>query len=630
MRLESAPRAPTPGARQRPLEGGRSGGDPHRMRLSIATLGQEARRTFARFPAVLLCGLGAAWLAIDLVNDNNPNDGSVRTMLVLILGIPLFLALRLLLEKPPWRGPGSPSRTVSIAVVLGGFALLAAYRWALGRGEGEAAFLRYLQVTFAAELFVAIAAFLGRGEANGFWQFNRRLFLRFFLSGIYAAVFFGGLAAAILAVDRLFDVKVNNVIYPRLWFFTVLVFLPWHFLAGVPRDLAALEADSEHPKGLRLFTQYLLLPLVVLYLAILYAYTAKIVLTRTWPQGWVGWLVSAASIFGVLTILLLQPGRPESEHRWADRFARAYFAAIIPLLGLLFAALGKRVGQYGVTEKRYWLFVLGAWLCGIALFMLFGRAHTLKAIPATLALVAIVTSFGPWGAYAVSLRSQSARLTALLSRHGLLANGTLLRATTEVPHQDVREISASVDYLASTHGGRSLRRWSDLKGGGISRALFAGGDDNACRNLFLDQMGLTYVPPWDVDTPEVQYYAANSDGGRDVSGYERIYDCYFMRSAPGSTYPRHWGRFDDRGSAVEILDGSAVLLTMPLQPLFDRLEALPVNSAGTVPPADLCVAGASEALRARACFVSLTLGRDDPAGRAASTGNGYILIDEHP
>jgi len=96
----------------------------------------------------------------------------------------------------------------------------------------------------------------------------------------------------------------------------------------------------------------------------------------------------------------------------------------------------------------------------LALFMLFGRSRSLKAIPATLALVAVVTSFGPWGAYAVSRRSQSARLTALLERQGLLAGGKVAHAAKDVAPEQVREISASVDYLATTHGGRSLRRWS--------------------------------------------------------------------------------------------------------------------------------------------------------------------------
>jgi len=581
---------------------------------------------------VLLCGLGAAWLAIDLINDKpNPPDGSVRTLLVLILGIPFFLALQLLLEKPPWRSPGPSSRAVAIAAVLAGFALLAAYRWALGQPAGESTFLRYLQLTLAVDVFIAIAPFVGRGEVNGFWQFNRRLFLRFFLSGIYAAVFFGGVAAAILAVDRLFDVKVNALIYPRLWFFTVFVFFPWHFLAGVPRDLSALDADVQHPKALRLFTQYLLLPLVVLYLLILYAYTAKIMLTRTWPLGWVGWLVSAASIFGVLTVLLLQPGRPESEHRWTDRFARLYFAAIVPLLGLLFAALGKRVGQYGVTERRYWLFVLGAWLCGIALFMLFGRSRTLKAIPATLALVALFTSFGPWGAYAVSRRSQSARLTALLARQGLLADGKLAHASNDIPPGQVREISASVDYLATTHGGRSLGRWSDLKGGGRGGGrIFDGDDDRACRNLFMEEMGLTWVGPWDIASKQEEYHT-RTDIGRDVAGYERSFDCYFLPGARGGQSPHTWGRFDDRGGAVEILDGAALVLTLPLQPLFDRLAAVPLNSDRTLPAPDLCVEGASAALRARACFTTLTIeAKTGSGGQAALAGNGYILIDQHP
>ncbi|HEV8200850.1 MAG TPA: hypothetical protein VGS03_12580, partial [Candidatus Polarisedimenticolia bacterium] len=117
---------------------------------SIATLVQEARRTFTRFPAVILCGLGAAWIAIDLVRDKaHPPDAAVRSLLVLILGIPLFLGMRLLLEKPPWRAAGPPTRVLSIAAVLGGVAILAAYRWALGRGAGESAFLRYLQVMLA-------------------------------------------------------------------------------------------------------------------------------------------------------------------------------------------------------------------------------------------------------------------------------------------------------------------------------------------------------------------------------------------------------------------------------------------------------------------------------------------------
>src|SRR5206468_13092632 len=108
-----------------------------------------------------------------------------------------------------------------------GAALLLFYWWVLGGDPGNARYLRYFQISLALHLAVALAPFLGRGEINGFWQFNRRLFLRFILSAIYAAVFFGGLALALAAVNNLFNAKIDEKIYPRLWLFTVFVFQTW-------------------------------------------------------------------------------------------------------------------------------------------------------------------------------------------------------------------------------------------------------------------------------------------------------------------------------------------------------------------------------------------------------------------
>ena len=596
------------------------------MRLaSIGSIGREAKATFLRFPAVLVSGALAAAVLIHHFNDRDGGERWIQRVMVLALAIPFFFALRLVQEKPPWGRP--LSRAAVWGTFLGGAALLVLYRHWLRLETGDAAWLRYFQLTLAVDLAVAIAPFLGRGETNGFWQFNRRLFQRFFLSGIYAAVFFGGLALAILAVDHLFDVKVNSSLYPRLWFFTVFVFLPWHFLAGVPRDLAALEDDREHPKALRIFSQSLLVPLVALYLAILSVYTAKILLTRQWPQGWVGWLVSFASVFGVLTILLLQPGRGDPERRWVDRFARGFYAGILPLLGLLFAALGKRVGQYGVTERRYWLFLLGAWLVGIALFMLFRRGASIKAIPATLALLALATSFGPWGAYRVSLRSQSRRLEALLTRHGLLAGGHLQPSTGVVPRESVKEISAVADYLVSYHGPGPLDRLMQEPAPPGQAKLWK--DGQGIRDAFMNEMKLTYLQPWeDEASPGTDSYHT-ADDGRDVAGYERLYDCYFMRKTDDMPTTRFWCRFDERGRAAEVVRGTDVVLAIPLAPLLERLAAASPG-AMAFPADNLCLEGRSERLRGRICFQSLNTRNDDSGARAAWTANGYVLLDEHP
>ena len=593
---------------------------------SIAALWQDTKSTFLRFPAVIVSGVLAAAVSIHHFNDRDGGEGPMRHVMVLALAIPLFFALRLFQEKPPWGRP--LSRAAVWGGVVAGVALLLLYRRWLDHETGDAGFLRYAQLTLAVDLAVAIAPFLGRGETNGFWQFNRRLFLRFFFSGLYAAVFFGGLALAILAVDHLFDVKVNPSLYPRLWFFSVFVFLPWHFLAGVPRDLTALDLDREHPKGLRIFSQYMLVPLVTLYVLILYAYMAKILVSRQWPQGWVGWLVSFASVFGVLTILLLQPGRGEREHRWIDRFARGFDAAILPLLGLLFAALGKRVGQYGVTERRYWLFILGAWLVGVALFMLFRRAPSIKVIPATLAVLALATSFGPWGTFQVSLRSQGRRLEALLARHGLLAAGKLRPSADRVPPDDVKEISAIVDYLASSHGPAPLDRLMREPAPPGHAKPWKDGQD--IRDALMNEMKLAYLRPWEQEaSPDTNSYHTQ-DTARDVAGYELLYDCYFMRDTPTGATSRHWCRLDEHGRAVEVLTGEVVLLRIPVAPLLERLASLAPQGGGVVPAADLCLMGGDERLRAKACFLTLNTRNDDAGARAAWTGNGYLLIDEHP
>jgi hypothetical protein len=500
---------------------------------SIASLLGAARRIFLRFPATLLSAMLAAAVAIHIYDKYPVPDRSTHLLMVAALGIPLFTALRLFWEKSPWGRPLS----YSWLPMAGGAAALFLYWTLLNHDPGSVRYLRYFQISLAVHLAVALAPFLGRGETNGFWQFNRRLFLRSFLSAIYAAVFFGGLALALLAVDNLFDVKVNEKIYPRLWMFTVFVFQTWHFLGGVPSNLAELDRDREHPKALQIFSQYMLVPLVVLYVGILYAYMGKILLTRQWPQGWVGWLVSYAAIFGVLTLLLLHPGRQERENRWMEVFGRAFYVAVLPLLGLLFAALGKRIGQYGMTEKRYFLVVLGVWLGGIALYMLLSAAKDIKIIPATLGMTALLTCCGPWGAYGVSLRSQSRRLESLLTKHGLLADGRIVASAkpVAVPQDDLKEISAAVDYLVENHGAVRLNRWGKKdwaemasKGNRWERTSLISG-------YFLAAMGLEYLPPWG-RTRSYAHYTAREDE-MDIAGFELLVRpdfncCESDRSAP--------------------------------------------------------------------------------------------------
>ena len=87
--------------------------------------------------------------------------------------------------------------------------------------------------------------YLAVSEPNGFWQYNRSLFLRFCLAALYSGVLYVGLVVALFAINQLFKAQIASVVYARLWLTISFVFNTWFFLAGVPRDLPALEEHRE-------------------------------------------------------------------------------------------------------------------------------------------------------------------------------------------------------------------------------------------------------------------------------------------------------------------------------------------------------------------------------------------------
>lgn len=213
-----------------------------------------------------------------------------------------------------------------------------------------------------AHLFAAYAPFISAGSVDQFWEYNKTIFLRFLLSGIYTGFLYVGLSVALIALDVLLGFDIDERTYLSMFFILAGIFNTWFFLAGVP-DAKTIQTHSiDYPKGLRVFVQFVLIPLVTAYILILYAYLAKILIEWELPNGWVTYLVLSFSIVGILALLLLHPVKEDSDKQWIKWFSTGYYRALIPLVVLLLFRFGCELMITGLPLTDL---LLQPWGCGL-------------------------------------------------------------------------------------------------------------------------------------------------------------------------------------------------------------------------------------------------------------------------
>ena len=98
------------------------------------------------------------------------------------------------------------------------------------------------------------------------------LFINIFLTAIFTGVLTGGVELAIVAVDQLFDFNFSDKIYLRVFYLLAIFGSSLIFLLFNEKGLEYLEKEGTYPVVLKFFTQYILIPLLIIYVVILYLY----------------------------------------------------------------------------------------------------------------------------------------------------------------------------------------------------------------------------------------------------------------------------------------------------------------------------------------------------------------------
>ncbi len=421
---------------------------------SIKILEQEFIRTFKRFPLALLCSILATYVCCSFISNNKfaTENVMIHLLMTFYLGMISFVSITLFFNRYTIR---ETTQWIINLLIVG---LMIVYFKMLPDEEiSLQVTAQFFILTLAAHLSVAFSPYLVTLEINGFWQYNKTLFLRFITSSLYSIVLYVGLALAFLAIDNLFDVNIPDKTYGYLACLIGVVFNTWFFLAGIPVNIQQLQINQDYPKGLRVFTQFVLLPLVTIYLVILYTYTAKILLTMHWPHGWVSYLVIGFSTAGILALLLVWPLREDENHKWISNYTKGFFMALFPLIVLLCFAIGRRVVEYGITENRYFIIALAIWLFANAIYFLVSKRKNIKVIPMSLFVVALLSGFGPINGFSISKRSQLNRLEKILVKNNILENGKVKRSKNKTFIDDQIAISSIIYYMTIAHSYKDLQ-----------------------------------------------------------------------------------------------------------------------------------------------------------------------------
>ena len=408
-----------------------------------------------QYPLVIFFALALGTQCIGLVHyeESDLFHEAMRWRLAQGMGISLFFALHTVCRYR------NLSRPLTAGILLAGIGLL----YLIGQhfnnqfnsaGE-ESIAIEIFAYALASHLLVAFLPFFRKNTLNGFWQYNKSLFLRAFTTILYTGVLFAGLSGAIAAIQELFDIEFTGKIFAYLWFVMAFPVSALIFCAGVPKaeDIDALESSDDLPSGLRLFVQFVLLPLVVVYLCILYAYMGKIILSWTLPQGWVTILIMAFSVVGMLAMLLVHPFQQLTEHAWIKVITKNYYRSLLPLLVLQYVAIFTRISDYGFTSARWAVVAITVWLTFITVYKVFFKGKNIILIPSTLFIVAILFLIGPLSHKSISVWSQTAKINRLVKTLNLIdAKGKLkvykANATTD---SLMGELYSASRYLNRNH-----------------------------------------------------------------------------------------------------------------------------------------------------------------------------------
>jgi hypothetical protein len=571
---------------------------------SLSEITGKAQNAFKRFPLTLIWAIFGTFFCIYLIEYSSRDffDDHFNAILTLIVGISWLIGTQFFIEQLE-----NPKKWQWLKLVV--LALLGLLYWYLPTiqhyDDTPVLIFRFFLYFIAGHLFVLFAPFLLKWDKNAYWNYLKNIGTAILRSLFYSGILYLGLVLALAAIDALFDVTIKGKRYGQLFIFCLGTVNTFVYLSDFPKNIFQ-NKTIYFQKALEVLVKYILIPLVLLYLVILYAYSAKIVIQWELPKGWVSYLVIALSFLGYTIQVIINPIQKDLKSWTITKFHPWFYYLLIPLNVLLFVAIIRRITDYGITENRYFVFLIAVWNVGIILYLLLSRKKALKVLPISLFIIAILSSIGFWSAFNVSKNSQINQFSKLFA--------TVKNNDITATQDELDRLKSILDYLEERKKVSSLDKITKLNLEGFRDSIV----DDYRSYGYLDQNKIWDSLAIKLDSTSLaknlndyQYYNLYSSWENahftSVSGFDNFaYLDFYSYSQNKISLDSLVARFESKSQKILISskkDGE-IKLEFSLIPRFNDLKKYG-NNLSKASENDITIEANSESLSGKLVFIEL-------------------------
>lgn len=398
-----------------------------------------------RFPITLIIALITAITLIyyNHINSFTPNETRElvkRFAMTFSLGIPVSLCIKMIFERKPQLSIIGKT----IFYIIG--CIILAYFYYLSGKEETIYIINYIAFTIIFyAVFTVIPYFHTR---NNYDLYVIKLFTNFFITYLYSLILYGGLSSIIFAIDKLFNMNINGDIYVDILILVGCIFALVYFLSSVPKYEDEINVSS-YSKILSILIVYILTPIIAVYLIVMYSFFIKIIITGEWPRNLICHLVLWYSLISSWIIFFLHPLK--RENKFAENFVSWFPRFIIPIIIMMFIAIGIRIYDYGITELRYLVIIGGIWVFINMFYLSFVKNENILVMTLLIIIFSTISIIGPFSVYGLSIHSQNIRFKNILERNDMLSNGNIIKTSNKINEKDIRDLTSIMNYFNNNH-----------------------------------------------------------------------------------------------------------------------------------------------------------------------------------